>query len=174
MKMIPRMNMYLHTSTTNIQQVAMAIILLILKALFTTLNNRNTILTTYKQDRNIWHFAITFSPEYNHCPDFFFMNLAQQIALIYCNDYQVYYGLDKDTDNPHIHFAVNAYSYHPQAEPLSDSKMEQLLHYAHSKITHLFSKTKVTLSYSLYFLIYFAQKSLYLSHLCNDFQSYKQ
>lgn len=102
----------------------------------------------YKQDRNIWHFAITFSPDYNHCPDFFFMSLAQQVALIYCNDYQVYYGLDKDTDNPHIHFAVNAYSYHPQAEPLSDSKMEQLLHYAHSKITHLFPKTKVTLSYS--------------------------
>ena len=103
--------------------------------------------SSYKQERNIWHFAITFSPEYNHYPDFFFMNLAHQVALIYCKNYQIYYSLDKDTDNPHIHFAVNAYSYHPQVEPLSNQKMEQLFHYTHSILNHIFPKTKVILSY---------------------------
>ena len=64
------------------------------------------------------------------------------------NPYQIYYDLDKDTDNPHIHFAVNTYSYHPDAELLSDQKMEHLSHYILSELQRIFPNTIVRLAYS--------------------------
>lgn len=102
----------------------------------------------FESPRNLWHFILTFSPEYNHLPDYFFMGLANQIAFVFCRDYQVYYGLDKDTDNPHIHFAVNAYSYHPDTELLSDLKMEHISHYILSELQRIFPNVNVRLAYS--------------------------
>ena len=54
----------------------------------------------------------------------------------------------KDTDNPHIHFAVNAYSYHPDAELLSDLKMEHISHYIFSELQRIFPNVNVRLAYS--------------------------
>lgn len=53
-----------------------------------------------------------------------------------------------NTYNPHIHFAVNAYSYHPDAELLSDLKMEHISHYILSELQRIFPNVNVRLAYS--------------------------
>lgn len=87
--------------------------------------------------RNLWHFCVSFSTDFNHkINDQILLTIANNIAIKFCQDYQIYYALDKGTDNLHLHFAVNAYSYHPATEILSSDKMQiyllKILSYLHS------------------------------------------
>lgn len=47
-----------------------------------------------------------------------------------------------------IHFAVNAYSYHPDTELLSDLKMKHISHYILSELQRIFPNSNVRLAYS--------------------------
>lgn len=53
--------------------------------------------------------------------------LGEQIAFLFCPNYQVVYSLDLETGKYHLHFAVNNYNYHPNKEPLTDLLFEQYL-----------------------------------------------
>lgn len=70
--------------------------------------------------RKIWHFGITFLCPHDHTE---LLQLGVQIALEFCADYQVLYGLDTEGHGPHLHLGVNAFSYHPDTPVLTTEKM---------------------------------------------------
>lgn len=80
--------------------------------------------SAYQNDRKIWHFAITFASNLGHT---YLLNMASEAALMFASDYQAFFGLDTKKSNgeysPHLHFAVNAFSYKPQTEPLTKERM---------------------------------------------------
>lgn len=59
--------------------------------------------------RRIYHWIISF-PEYVRDVNCIKI-IAENVADIFFENYQVYYGVHEDTDNLHIHLAVNAVSY---------------------------------------------------------------
>jgi hypothetical protein len=60
--------------------------------------------------KQIHHFEVSFSPkEYISEEDAFI--LAGQIAQYYGNRFQILYAVHDNTDNLHIHFAMNTVSY---------------------------------------------------------------
>lgn len=108
-----------------------------------------TIITAFEESkshsaqhtlRNLWHFTITFSSTldlqrlYTH---------ANEIALLFVSKYQVLFAVDIE-GRPHLHFAVNSYSYYPNIPVLSDTGMEsyikQILYYFHQ----IYPKRKTT------------------------------
>lgn len=90
----------------------------------------NSIIYFYKAQANsnqqsaryLWHFTINFKEKRKDLTQI--MLMGQQIAYLFSSAYQVVYGLDLGTDHTHLHFAVNAYSYHPDAPVLSNELME--------------------------------------------------
>lgn len=78
----------------------------------------------FSQPQKIWHFFITFSKKWsrNHL-----LEMAVSIANDFSPWYQVLFGLDEKSRNPHLHFGVNAYSYHPDQPVLSAEKMESYI-----------------------------------------------
>ena len=54
----------------------------------------------YQNDQKMWHFIMTFSSNLNHK-----------------------YLLDDGRYRPHLHFAVNTFSYHPHTQPLTKDRM---------------------------------------------------
>lgn len=76
----------------------------------------------YSNSRYLWHFYISFKDRQKD--KFKLLMAANQIAAYFSPKYQVIYSFDNDTDNDHIHFAVNAYSYYYDAEPLSEKIMQ--------------------------------------------------
>lgn len=75
----------------------------------------------FSQPQKIWHFFITFSQRWNHND---LLQTAVSVADSYFPGYQVLFGLDEEGMNLHLHFGVNAYSYHPDRPVLSAEKME--------------------------------------------------
>lgn len=61
------------------------------------------------EKRRIYHWIISF-PEYVKDVNCIKI-IAENMADIFFENYQVYYGIHEDTDNLHIHLAVNAVSY---------------------------------------------------------------
>lgn len=56
------------------------------------------------------------------------MGLANQIAQIFKDHFQIMYAYDgKKTNHPHIHFAVNAYSYYPTVPALTKARFTSYL-----------------------------------------------
>lgn len=74
----------------------------------------------FSQPQKIWHFFITFSQRWNRND---LLQTAVSVADFFPG-YQVLFGLDDESRNPHLHFGVNAYSYHPDQPVLSAKKME--------------------------------------------------
>ena len=74
------------------------------------------------EDRQLWHFTITFSQKFEiH----YLYQLANEIAFEFANDYQIIFAVDTE-GCPHLHFAVNAFSYHPNTCTLSPDKMRNI------------------------------------------------
>lgn len=56
------------------------------------------------------------------------MGLANQIAQIFKDHFQIMYAYDgKKTNHSHIHFAVNAYSYYPTVPALTKARFTSYL-----------------------------------------------
>lgn len=72
----------------------------------------------------IRHFIISVS---NICNTTKWLLLAEQIASLFCPNYQIVYALDLETGHYHLHFAVNNYHYHPNGQPLSDELFQVYL-----------------------------------------------
>ncbi len=73
-------------------------------------------------ERQLWHFTITFSQKLNM---HYLYQLANEIAFEFANDYQIVFAVDTE-GCPHLHFAVNAFSYHPHIRTLSSDMMRHI------------------------------------------------
>lgn len=62
-----------------------------------------------KASRRIYHYIVSFplSMDDTNCVKL----VAIEIARIFSEQYQVYYGVHEDEEHLHIHFAINAVSY---------------------------------------------------------------
>ena len=102
--------------------------------------------STYRgpDPRKIWHFGITFLRPQNHTE---LLCLAEQISLVFFADYQVLYGLDTEKHGPHLHFGVNAFSYHPDTPILTKEKMRDYLITIQSIIFSQYPGQTVTLQF---------------------------
>lgn len=79
----------------------------------------------YQNGQKMWHFIITFSSNLEHTC---LLDMAMEVSLKFAADYQIMFGLDTEISNgryrPHLHFSVNAFSYHPQTQPLTKERMK--------------------------------------------------
>lgn len=73
-------------------------------------------------DRKIWHFIITFAEHWNYNS---LLWIAINVSNIFAMGYQIFFGLDTDGHSPHLHFGVNAFSYHPDYPILDDERMHK-------------------------------------------------
>lgn len=60
--------------------------------------------------RQVRHIIVSFDPE-DHIGPFCASQIAFKIAEYYRNQFQVVYGVHKDTDSLHIHFIIHTVSY---------------------------------------------------------------
>ena len=74
--------------------------------------------------RNIWHFYITFS-DIRNVEELY--TIADMFAQLFAPHYQIIFGVDIK-GKPHLHFAVNAYSYHPDIPTLTHFLIEPIMH----------------------------------------------
>lgn len=88
--------------------------------------------------RKMWHFIITFSASWNHQP---LLQLANTVSMGFAPEYQILYGIDTEKGNTHLHFGVNAFSYHPDHPVLSEEIMldylTQLQTFLQSRYPHM-------------------------------------
>ena len=74
-----------------------------------------------KKIQNIWHFCI--SSRFSQAINISLWDLQIKIAQIFKDHFQIMYAYDgKKTNHPHIHFAVNAYSYYPTVPALTKAR----------------------------------------------------
>lgn len=82
----------------------------------------------YQNDQKMWHFIITFSSNLDHK---YLLNMAVEVSSKFATDYQIMFGLDAEISNgkyrPHLHFSVNAFSYHPKTQPLTKERMKEYI-----------------------------------------------
>ena len=74
------------------------------------------------EERQLWHFTITFSQKLDM---HYLYQLANEIAFEFANNYQIVFAVDT-AGCPHLHFAVNAFSYHPNTCTLSPDMMKHI------------------------------------------------
>ena len=94
--------------------------------------------------RKIWHFIITFQKSWNHTP---LLEVAVQSAKLFSSDYQVLFALDLEGAAPHLHFGVNAFSYHPDIPILSEEIMDCYLKHIQNLLSQQYPNMTVTLLY---------------------------
>lgn len=94
--------------------------------------------------KKIWHFIITFSTSWHHL---ILLQLATVIARGFASEYQILFGLDTDQGRPHLHFGVNAFSYHPDLPVLSEEKMLNYLTQLQNYLKKIYPAMTVTLQF---------------------------
>ena len=100
--------------------------------------------SNYQTARYIWHFVISLPEKVNYKT---LLQMGDQIAMYMAYQYQVVYALDLETGHPHLHFAVNTYSYQPNCEPLSEDLFERYLQVALNILQHTFPSYKAEIKY---------------------------
>lgn len=100
--------------------------------------------SNYETSRYIWHFTISL-PEISNLGRF--MSVANSIAKVFAYDYQVLYSLDLATGHPHIHFAINNYSYHPERCPLSEDLFDAYIKQSLSILQSFYPTYKAKIRY---------------------------
>lgn len=78
----------------------------------------------YNTEHRIWHFSVSVSKVRSHRR---LLLLAEKIATLFASHYQVYYSLELKPGKYHLHFAVNAFSYYPEVQPLTEPIFNQCL-----------------------------------------------
>lgn len=94
--------------------------------------------------QKIWHFTITFAERWKHTD---LLQIAVKVSSLFASEYQVLFGLDTEKGRPHLHFGVNAFSYHPDAPVLSKDKMYPCLVYIQQLLEKLYPNKTVTLQF---------------------------
>lgn len=80
--------------------------------------------SSYTNDRTVWHFIISFKRASSKEE---LLVLANRIAFLFAPSYQIIYGLDTESTNMHLHFGVNAFSYHPDIPTLSKDTLTRYI-----------------------------------------------
>lgn len=94
--------------------------------------------------RKMWHFIITFSASWNLRP---LLQLANTVAKGFASKYQILYGVDTEKGNTHLHFGVNAFSYHPDNPVLSEEIMLDYLTQLQTYLQRCYPHMTVTLQF---------------------------
>lgn len=98
--------------------------------------------------QKLWHFCVTFAQSWNHTA---LLEMAVWIASTFSNEYQIMYALDLERggkpDIPHLHFCVNAFSYHPNSTPLSKEEMQWRMEWIQQELSTKCSPCSVTLQF---------------------------
>lgn len=98
--------------------------------------------------QKLWHFCITFARSREHNA---LLQMAVWIASTFASNYQIIYALDLErngkTDIPHLHFCVNAFSYHPDYVPLFKELMKQHMEWIQQNLFAQYSPYSVTLQF---------------------------
>lgn len=105
--------------------------------------SREQSLSDSDDNRNLWHIYISsksFKNKYK------LLEIASNMAFLF-NNYQVYYGVHSDTKQLHIHFAINAYSYHPTFPTLNQSALINYLHKIRNYLSLVFSTTSIEIQF---------------------------
>ena len=125
---------------------------------------RSEYYSLQENPQKIWHFCITFSW---HCDYNWLLQLAVWIAKYFSPGYQVLYGLDTERSGGsysptgkyhyssknskgnalHLHFAVNAFSYHPEASVLTPEIMHNCLKRIQENLSQMNPDLTVTLQF---------------------------
>lgn len=66
--------------------------------------------------------------------------------MLFAYNYQVLYGLDLETPYPHLHFAVNAYSYRPDHPLLSEELFDEYMATCLNILQHTYPKYKARIT----------------------------
>ena len=118
----------------------------------------------HENPQKIWHFCITFS---DHHDSNWLLPMAVWIAKYFSPGYQVLFGLDTERgchsysptgkyhypfenakgNTPHLHFAVNAFSYHPEASVLTTEIMHNCLTHIQGTLSNMYPNMTVTLQF---------------------------
>lgn len=69
-----------------------------------------TFYKKHNQKRRVYHMIVSFPSRYPSS-DQFLADVADSIGHGYLQNYQTFYAIHHDTDNPHIHIAINAVGY---------------------------------------------------------------
>jgi len=69
-----------------------------------------TFYNKHNQKRRLYHMIVSF-PSHYPCSDPFLADVADSIGQGYLQYYQTFYAIHHDTNNPHIHIAINAVGY---------------------------------------------------------------
>lgn len=79
---------------------------------------QNIPIPTPEVEKNLWHFCISIQPFVADKYELF--GLADHIASIFKNQYQIIFAFDNSTPaHPHLHFLVNTFSFYPDTPILS-------------------------------------------------------
>lgn len=98
----------------------------------------------HTNDQKIWHFWITFSRRWSENE---LLNLADHIAQLFSSEYQIIYGVDMEERNPHLHFGINAFSYHPDHPVLTPEFMHSCLENLQNILRRWYPCETVTLQF---------------------------
>lgn len=101
-------------------------------------------LSNHSGFRKIWHFIITFQKSWDHT---YLLGIGVQAAKLFSSDYQVLFALDLEGAEPHLHFGVNAFSYHPNAPILSEEIMDNYLKQIQNLLSEQYPDMTITLLY---------------------------
>lgn len=82
------------------------------------------ICSKHPGSRKMWHFIITFQEEWGTNS---LLTMAIRVSSLFAERYQILWGLDYDKKIPHLHFGMNAFSYHLNIPPLSEIEMHECL-----------------------------------------------
>lgn len=100
--------------------------------------------SSYSGSRKMWHFFITFSARWSIQS---LLQLANIISMGFSFQYQILFCVDTEPGNPHLHFGVNAFSYHPDSPVLSEKLMQNYLSQLQQFFQHNYPYLTVTLQF---------------------------
>lgn len=99
--------------------------------------------SNFTSSRKMWHFIITFQTVWK---DISLLEIAVQTAQLFASEYQILFALDlKGT--PHLHFGVNAFSYHPDSPILSKEILDGYLKNIQEQLYRQYPNMTATLLY---------------------------
>lgn len=86
-------------------------------------------------EKELWHFSIS-SHAFSDPQETF--RLGHEISKIIKDHYQVIFAYDNEHGNPHLHFAINSYSYLTNHLVLSQNIFSEFLNQIHSLLHNLY------------------------------------
>ncbi len=98
--------------------------------------------SSYSNPEKIHHFVITFRKEWSSQS---LISMAIWICYMFHEKYQSLWGADYSQGTPHLHFGINAFSYHPDIPPLRKAELDDFLKNLQKTIQQHYPDKTVTL-----------------------------